>query len=75
MKNKCQDCDRYACEVALKTCFICKITKCTFCGKENYKTCKDCDNLFCNKCLSDKKNYCYDCDNKAEIIKITKIKE
>lgn len=36
LELKCRDCDRFACEVAIKKCSLCKLKLCTYCAKTNF---------------------------------------
>jgi hypothetical protein len=60
----CNKCKRFACEVALKKCQLCKLKLCTYCAKSSYRSCNNCHNLFCESCFnfSMKNKICFSCN-------------
>ena len=49
-QQKCINCNRFSCEVALKTCHLCSNSYCSSCAKQTFMNCKFCNNIFCVKC-------------------------
>lgn len=62
-ENRCHQCQKVSCEVAIKCCEICNTKSCNICYKEFLKPCKACKKLFCPTCygLSAQHKSCLAC--------------